>query len=549
MAESQVGAMAFIRVQNLKRDGDGRVRSGSASVIDVAYDPDAKSGHSRQKVRESLGRVLWLSEDRRSGVFLSKTRGLVAYDAGADAFSAVAPDDGRIAGCAPAIPTAEAHVVFGDAYLLLRILEKSGLLGCIRHAFPEDAGYARVLAHICHSVCRDGSRISCEDFCGRSALGHVLPGLPLASLRSDTAYFGMMGADSAKVAFFRELCRTMRGADPGFGRGCYVDSTPLPNDVADNPFNALCSHGVGGAAVMERMAMVLDAASGIPLWYELICGNVLDVSTVDQIREDARQTCGVEVSSLVLDSGYCSRRLLELCHVGTQTECVVRMPARRGYPYRTLWCDLKGQMGRGKYAFARAGHAYFGKRADRDVQGFPEHLYVYVDKNNAASALRDTLAERPEEYEAMLARDKDFEQVRGGYFVLVSNIEDTPAGMLDRYFGRVDIEQSFKASKEYIGLLPLSKWTDLTVRGKILSDMTASIALSQVRAAIAGAQIRASATSLWGKSSSLMCRRQGDDLIVGTPSKKVREWWHALGVEVPSKVGLAAFRSELGFRE
>jgi hypothetical protein len=29
--------MAFIRVQNLKRDGDGRVRSGSASVIDVAY--------------------------------------------------------------------------------------------------------------------------------------------------------------------------------------------------------------------------------------------------------------------------------------------------------------------------------------------------------------------------------------------------------------------------------------------------------------------------------------------------------------------------------
>ncbi|MGN0070279.1 MAG: hypothetical protein ACI361_00395, partial [Atopobiaceae bacterium] len=64
-------------------------------------------------------------------MFLSKTRGLVAYDAGADAFSAVAPDDGRIAGCAPAIPTAEAHVVFGYAYLLLRILEKSGLLGCV----------------------------------------------------------------------------------------------------------------------------------------------------------------------------------------------------------------------------------------------------------------------------------------------------------------------------------------------------------------------------------------------------------------------------------
>ena len=47
--------------------------------------------------------------------------------------------------------------------------------------------------------------------------------------------------------------------------------------------------------------------------------------------------------------------------------------------------------------------------------------------------------------------------VKNGYFVLVSNIDSTPAETLDRYFGRMDIEWFFKTSKEYLSLLPLSK--------------------------------------------------------------------------------------------
>ena len=53
--------------------------------------------------------------------------------------------------------------------------------------------------------------------------------------------------------------------------------------------------------------------------------------------------------------------------------------------------------------------------------------------------------------------------------------------MLDEYFCRTNIETAFKTDKEYLKLLPLCKWSDLTVRGKILSDVIDSILRSKIQ--------------------------------------------------------------------
>ena len=114
--------MAFIKAQKIVYDDSGRIISGSASVVDAVYVHTGNSAHSRQQVREKLGRVLYLSEDRKTGVFLSPTRGLIEYDALSDSFSSVEKDDPRING-EVLFPQTEIHTVFGDAYLLLRFLE------------------------------------------------------------------------------------------------------------------------------------------------------------------------------------------------------------------------------------------------------------------------------------------------------------------------------------------------------------------------------------------------------------------------------------------
>ena len=119
--------MPFIKLQNIVRDGDtGRIVSGSASVIDVEYVKTGKSAHSRQKVREKLGQILFIAEDRRSGVFVSPARGLVEYDADTDTFTDVLPEDDRIVEY-PGYEEPPIHVTMGSVDLAVRMMKKFGM--------------------------------------------------------------------------------------------------------------------------------------------------------------------------------------------------------------------------------------------------------------------------------------------------------------------------------------------------------------------------------------------------------------------------------------
>ena len=176
--------MAFIKVQKLVLSEDGNVVSGSAAVVDTVYDSSVK-GRSRHRVRERLGKVISISDDRKCGIFLSPTRGLVEYDSEKDLFAEVGRDDRRIAGL-ELFPEPETHTVFGDSYLILSFMEKTGITALLRSVFTKDEDFQRALAHLCHTVAKDGSHISCDDFVSRSFLSYVVPDVPLHSLYSDT---------------------------------------------------------------------------------------------------------------------------------------------------------------------------------------------------------------------------------------------------------------------------------------------------------------------------------------------------------------------------
>lgn len=91
--------------------------SGSASIVDVEYVKEEKY-HSKQVMRERLGKVIYLSEDKKVGVFQSPTRGLVEYNSEKDEMGPVDLDDPRI-GHTTLFPEPLIHTVFGDSYLLM----------------------------------------------------------------------------------------------------------------------------------------------------------------------------------------------------------------------------------------------------------------------------------------------------------------------------------------------------------------------------------------------------------------------------------------------
>ena len=454
--------MPFIKAQKVVRDKNGTIISGSAAIVDTVYVSTKQKNHSRQTVREKLGKVLYLSDDKKTGIFMSPTRGLVEYDSVSDTFEGVDRKDPRILS-KELFPEAEIHTVFGDAYLLLHFLEKCGLIRILRTVFPKDEEYERVLCHILHGILKDGSRISCDNFLRKSFASYVMRDVPASSLHSDTRFFTLMGEDSVMVLYFKTFVAAMQKQDPDFGKGCYVDSTPLPNDIDNNPFNALCCHGVAASEVMTRLILVLDERTGLPVWYDIIPGNILDINTVMTIVNDVADTLKIEIDSLVLDAGYVSKELVDAFHIGTEKTIIGRMPARRGY------------------------------------------------------------------------------------LVLLSNIDSSPKELLSDYFGRTDIEVVFKTAKEYLDLLPLSKWTDTTVRGKILHDIINTTTLLLLRKCMK--QSGLSTSEIIGRCQSLMCSRKQDGTItIETPNKQVKEYYKLFKLTIPAHVKEDDYRKTIGLK-
>ena len=124
--------------------------------------------------------------------------------------------------------------------------------------------------------------------------------------------------------------------------------------------------------------------------------------------------------------------------------------------------------------------------------------------------------------------------------LLVSNLDLSPKDLLTEYFGRTDIEVVFKTSKEYLDLLPLSKWTDQTVRGKILHDIINTVCLLELRKKLLTSG--RSVSEIIGRCQSLMCFRNSKGIVtVETPSKQVKDYFKLLHTEVPAHVDRGRF--------
>ena len=572
--------MPFIRTQKLVYNDVGKIVSGSASIIDVSYVANAEKYKSKQTVRERLGKVVELYSKRR-GLFQSPTRGLVIYDADTDSFSnpiarnaiqqqakEASTQNGRgkeaeqsepeagltadavVSDYADIFPEEDVHTVFGDAYLLIEIMKKTGIWQVISGLFPDATDKQRVLCHVLYSLLRDGSKISCEDFAAKSFVVYCIRDVPLRSLKSDTKYFTMMGEDKTKISFFSSYVKIMREFNERFGNACYVDSTPLPNSI-DSPFNALCSHGLDATSVQMRLALVLDETTLYPVWYDIIPGNLLDISTLTTVAKDVEISLNIQLKGYTLDAGYASKELIQNFEMQRAEDPIpekrflVRMPAKKGFPYKELYSEMKDFFWKPKYCFLRNGHAYFGRDVRKIIFGKETNCCVFVDKYNALKAQTKYMTDHPSEYEKLTLREQAWQQVKGGYFVLIGNYIKTPAQILDDYFGRTRIECFFKNTKEYLKLLPLCKWKDDTVRGKILSDVIVAIVKQKM------VQLRKNGTlsmsSVLGKCQSLMCIRDAktNKVFVEKPNRQVRECYENFGISVPQEIDLDAYIRQL----
>lgn len=563
--------MPWIRIQGLKTDNKGKIIAGTATIVDTEYVSGGKY-HSRQSTREKLGRPLSLSSDHKSGIFKSQEGGIVAYDANTDKKEILDVGDPRLEGLIEKTDL-KIHTVIGDAYLFIHYLKKIGMMDILRHVFPSNSDFQRCIAHLFHTQMKNGSRDRCDLFVMKSFMSYVVKDVANSSLATDTRFFDMLGNDETRMNFFQTFVNHMRRKNQYFGKCCYVDSTPLPNDIDNNPFNAFSSHGDSG--VQSRLILVVDIETGLPVWFKVIPGNVLDVSTLKDVTDDVKNSLGVEVCQYVLDAGYASQSLLSCYSLGDVKETVIRtdskgndvtsvviresdelanyeipmktlvvkMPLRKGYGHMDMFESVKDLLNNAKYDFVREKHAYFAKRREVCLFGKRMFAYIYVDHNNALQGYRDYMSKHPKDFDELKDKEKTWRKYSSGFFVLLSNIREEPKKMLDRYFGRCFIETIFKTAKEYLALLPLKKWTAQRVYGKMLCDMISTIIYLNMRKTVKDSDL--AITDIVTITQSLMCSCHDGVVRIDPPNKQVKDVYKTFGISLPNQFLLSDYVCEM----
>ena len=527
--------------------------SGSASIVGNVYAArKSKKGHCQHPTIEKLGRVVWLAPDKRSGIFLSPTRGLVEYNVVDDVFNEVKPNEKRIEGTG-LVPALVERTHFGDAYLAFSILNSTGVLSVLQNVFLENAEYERAICHIMHSLIKNGSRISCAEFIQQSAISYAIHDISIKTLDRDSAFFHALGDFNVKLRFFRAYIAYMRKTFPRFGTGCYLDSTPLPNNITDNPFNAFSSHGTGGPEKQTRLVLILDIESNKPVWFDFIQGNKLDHQTIDDVCEQLEIHLEIDVNIFILDAGYACRELFDRYNITSSTyvdengtvyerNMIARMPEKPGYPYGDMYQKHKKMFLDSEYHIVRNEHTYFAIRVD-DVKilGYPEYVYTYVDLQQALALNQQYRATHPAEWQKYTKEEKDWLTVKDGLFNLISPQKKTPEEILDEYLGRATIESIFKTPKEYLSLLPLKMWTVDRIRGKVLCDVITTICYLDIQNYVGKLQI--TIPRMWVSMSGLVCSRDTNNklLCVSTPNAQIREAFETLHVPLPGHVSYEDF--------
>ncbi len=442
--------MPFIKVQKLVRDEDGKVRSGSAAVMDTVYVKDGKY-HSKQVQRERLGKVVDIDPSGRRGIFRSPTRGLVRYDADADEFSEASEGETIVIE-----KSSGTHVVFGDVYAFLELARASGVLASMRRAVPDVQSFESILIRAAKDFTFPFA--PADAFMARSFISSVL---------KDSDRAAAMGSEKSRKAFFKEFC-------------------PKPPEM------------VSDVASYDSPHVILGVSGGRTVW----CDSVVDTS---------RWTAPEGVQLAVLSQDYVSAQLFKNYDSESPLTFIAPMPAKKGLPYKEACQKALKHVGEKECTYRMNGRDYFGVRKKVEVFGRKAFAYVYADMGGSGIPLPS-------------------------FTVLLSNKSLRPDAVMEAFMSALRSEASVRRGGTFDSSFE-------KVRGSALCGIASRMMRDEVRRAAEAAGMKV--PDLAGYAQAVMCCVEDGRIRVEAPGKRSEDAFSAIGVKVPSEIGVEEYRESL----
>ena len=431
---------------------------------------EATESGSRKKNQFYLGRVI----DREKLIFYKRGEGYFHFDPVTLEKAAINPEDvpDYTSPLDHRIHVQTSICVFGGSYFLSRLIpgiEYDSVLKTIT-ASRLDTLNTMVQYYLLSSA----SDNQAEFWYYNSFAHFIFPKAQLASQRI-SEFYSAIGKPDVRRAFLAEHIKYIKHTtDEEYY--VMIDSTGCPNAIGI-PITVTSRHE-NEVNIEFRVIVIIQKSTGLPIYYEVIPGNIVDISTIHNVLRKLN-LLGCKVHYIIGDAGYnCPAVMERLVFEGI--DFMTRMN-----PAYTLYSEiLKNNYD--ELISQSASHIVEYKGRMVKVLKIPtvigEEKETGEKKNGIVYLCRDLQAHHSKadhvlnskEFQKKTIEERLAFMEKLGIFAIVTTLDLQEEQVLPMYYTRQMIEQFFDYIKSYGKLMPIRKCTMETVYGHVLVSFIAA---------------------------------------------------------------------------
>ena len=474
---------------------------------------------------EYLGRIV----DYDKGIFKSKDRGVFTFDMSTGEYGV--PESSYVPNEIEDSRKREHHSVdFGDAFFVYEFLHVTGFLKIIDKVSygNPDTFHAMVLFYVLSSV----ANCDAINWFEGSIVKLLYPKANMTSQRLSD-FLESIGSKDNIIAFEKEYIPYIYSHYSN-SHGILIDSTGLANSI--HFWMTQTSNHNGKISNEMRMIFVVQKTTGLPLFYQPVPGNIVDVSTLERTLLHL-ESLNVEIDEALMDCGYNSKDNLDLFYgsdhtvkinyitrVKSNDQAFVGMIHRHLSTLESAENFIKYQ---DRYLFIVHEQIMVGRNEDN-----PATIYLGLDTARMSDEQRKLFKRANKDH---LSVEQVFQLMQGeGLFGLISGRELSNDEILPCYYQRQDAEQIFDFAKNYTRLLPLRVRNEMTLSGHLFMSYIATILVKMLQL-----QLKTQDMYLGSRLvnlRNLKCTIYSQRIVVDNPQKVVKDTFASLKISVPASL-------------
>jgi transposase len=409
---------------------------------------------------------------------------------------------------------------FGNIYLLNEFFKKMKLNEIIDQIFGKQASEVKALIYF--SLCEPSAMYNASIWIEGNYCTLLFKKMNLTSQNISKLLHSIGNESNGRIFFERYY------ADEATTEGIIINATSLPNSISVR-FNEW-GRNDGSIDKQFRLLFVIKESDKIPLFYRLLPGNIVDVSTLERTLLELK-LLHITGKFVLLDAGFFSEENIK----GLQDKKInflIRLPKGRKI-YKKVLENETSNLEDLKYGVKTGNRLVFIKRITTKLYDQEVYVYLILDPQRKSKELEKIGINYIEGNRKNLV-DK-YKVLNCGVMMLMSSIPIEVDEILGTYYSRISIEQCFSFMKSDLEILPIRQHKESTIDGFLFIRFLSLLLFIELRRKLKGEYTVEQALMLAG---NLKYKVYEKEIFIDEPNKKQKEVFELFNIIVPKKCGI-----------